>query len=122
MSILDTIKKMIGICDDSFDTDLKVCINTALISLIQIGVGPQEGFVVIDEDQTFEEFCGSNLQLESVKMYVYLKSKLMFDPPNNSNITQTFEKTIQEIEWRLNRSVETNNLTYSDLEEGDASE
>lgn len=122
MSILTTIKKMIGICDDSFDTDLKVCINTALISLIQIGVGPQEGFVVIDEDQTFEEFCGSNLQLESVKMYVYLKSKLMFDPPNNSNITQTFEKTIQEIEWRLNRSVETNNLTYSDLEEGDASE
>lgn len=122
MSILDTIKKMIGICDDSFDTDLKVCINTALISLIQIGVGPQEGFVVIDEDQTFEEFCGSNLQLESVKMYVYLKSKLMFDPPNNSNITQTFEKTIQEIEWRLNRSVETNNLTYSDLEEGDTSE
>ena len=122
MSILDTIKKMIGICDDSFDTDLKVCINTALISLIQIGVGPQEGFVVIDEDQTFEEFCGSNLQLESVKTYVYLKSKLMFDPPNNSNITQTFEKTIQEIEWRLNRSVETNNLTYSDLEEGDTSE
>lgn len=122
MSILDTIKKMIGICDDSFDTDLKVCINTALISLIQIGVGPQEGFVVIDEDQTFEEFCGSNLQLESVKMYVYLKSKLMFDPPNNSNITQTFEKTIQEIEWRLNRSVETNNLSYSDLEDGDAIE
>ena len=122
MSILTTIKKMIGICDDSFDTDLKVCINTVLISLIQIGVGPQEGFVVIDENQTFEEFCGSNLQLESVKMYVYLKTKLMFDPPNNSNITQTFEKTIQEIEWRLNRSVETNNLTYSDLEEGDTSE
>lgn len=122
MSILDTIKKMIGICDDSFDTDLKVCINTALISLIQIGVGPQEGFIVIDDNQTFEEFCGSNLQLESVKMYVYLKSKLMFDPPNNSNITQTFEKTIQEIEWRLNRSIETNNLTYSDLEDGDVSE
>ena len=122
MSILTTIKKMLGICDDSFDVDIKVCINTALISLIQIGVGPQEGFVVIDEDQTFEEFCGSNLQLESVKMYVYLKSKLMFDPPNNSNITQTFEKTIQEIEWRLNRSVETNNLSYSDLEDGDAIE
>ena len=122
MSILTTIKKMIGICDDSFDTDLKVCINTVLISLIQIGVGPQEGFVVIDENQTFEEFCGSNLQLESVKMYVYLKTKLMFDPPNNSNITQTFEKTIQEIEWRLNRSVETNNLTYSNLEMGDTSE
>ena len=122
MSILATIKKMLGICDESFDTDIKVCINTILISLIQIGVGPQQGFVVIDENQTFEEFCGSNLQLESVKMYIYLKSKLMFDPPSNSNITQTFEKAISEIEWRLNRSAETNNLTYPDLEEGDVSE
>lgn len=120
MSILNTIKKLLGVCDDSFDLDIIACINTAIISLIQIGVGPTEGFVVIDDTQTFEDFCGTNLQLESVKMYIYLKSKLMFDPP--SNITQTFEKAISEIEWRLNRSVETNNLTYTDLEDGDIDE
>lgn len=122
MSILNTIKKLLGICDDSFDLDIIACINTAIISLVQIGVGPTEGFVVIDDTQTFEDFCGTNLQLESVKMYIYLKTKLMFDPPSNSNVTQTFEKSISEIEWRLNRSVETSNLTYPDLEDGDIDE
>ena len=44
--------------------------------------------------------------LESVRTYLYLKVRLIFDPPTNSAVVEIFNKNINEIEWRLNSEVD----------------
>lgn len=112
-SILDTIKKLLGIDpeDISFDTDIKVHINSTILSLSQMEIGPPNGFVVASKDNLWSEFIGSSvINLEGVKSYIYLKTKLIFDPPPNSTTIDAFNKSISELEWRMMLAVETNNL------------
>ena len=112
-SILDTIKKMLGIDpeDTGFDTDIKVHINTTMLSLSQMGIGPPNGFIVTSKDNVWDDFIGdSTINLEGVKSYVYLKTKLIFDPPPNSITIEAFNKSISELEFRMMLAVETNNL------------
>lgn len=108
-SILNSIKKLIGISeDDSFyDTDLIIHINSAFMILKQIGVGPDSGFSIHDETSTWDEFTNNDLDLEPVKTYVYQKVKLCFDPPTSSGAMDALEKSIKEIEWRLNVAKDT---------------
>lgn len=112
-SILNTIKKLLGIdiADDSFDVDITIGINAAIFSLSQMGVGPNNTFLLTSVDQTWSDYIGnSTINLESVKNYLYLKTKMVFDPPTNSTVIESFNKTIQEFEWRMMMAVETNNL------------
>ena len=108
-SILTSIKKLLGIAEDytHFDTDLIIHINSALSVLTQLGVGPSEGFYVIDKDDKWEDFIYDNMQIEMVKSYVYLKVKLIFDPPLSSAVMESYNRQISEFEWRLNVAVET---------------
>jgi len=107
-SILNSIKKLLGIEEDydHFDTDIIIYINGALMGLNQIGIGPIEGFVVMDETDTWTTFIGARKDLEYVKMYVYLKVRLVFDPPQSSYLVDALNKQVAEIEWRLNVQVE----------------
>ena len=92
-SILATIKKMLGI-DDSYsvyDMDVIILINSALMTLQQIDVGPKEGFVVTDYTQTWHQFLTNEINLQAAKMYVYLKVKTTFDPPSSSRIWFSYE-------------------------------
>lgn len=101
-SILTSIKKLLGIeaSYTHFDTDITVHINTVLMVLTQLGVGPQDGFFIEDDSATWEEFI-PGVPYESVKSYVYLKVKLLFDPPLGTAVIEAINRQISELEWRL---------------------
>lgn len=107
-SILTSIKKLLGITAEytHFDTDLIVHINSVLMVLNQLGVGPEEGFFIEDESSSWIDFLGDNTKIELVKTYVYLKVKLLFDPPLSSAAIDSTNRLISEFEWRLNAAVD----------------
>ena len=103
-SILTSIKKLLGITEDyqHFDQDLIMHINAVLMTLTQIGVGPVGGMLITDDSTTWEEFAGEVTDLGGIQSYVYLKVKLLFDPPQTSSVTEAINRQINELEWRLN--------------------
>lgn len=107
-SILTSIKKMLGIAEDytEFDEDIITHINSVFLNLTQLGVGPEEGFVIEDNTAVWEDFIDNSIQLQAVKTYMYLKVKLLFDPPLSSSVTESFTRMIAELEWRLNVAVD----------------
>ena len=103
-SILRTIRKMIGpsMDYDVFDLDLIVHINSAFMTLNELGVGPETCFRITGEDETWDDFFGENENLEAVISYVYMKVRLAFDPPSTGPLIESYRKMISELEWRLN--------------------
>lgn len=106
-SILNSIKKLLGITEDytPFDTDIIIHINSVFSILTQLGIGPPNGFSISDSAAKWSDYIGDATTIEMVKTYIYLKTKLIFDPPLNSSVTASIEKTISELEWRLSISV-----------------
>lgn len=103
--ILFTIKKMLGLDPDykAYDTDIIIYINSALMTLSQLGVGPQYGYQITGDTDTWEDFLGEDeTKLSAVKTYIYLKTRLTFDPPANSFVVSAIENQLKELEWRLN--------------------
>ena len=107
-SILTSIKKLLGIDEEytQFDSDIIMHINSVFLNLTQLGVGPSEGFQIEDDSDTWEDFIGDSNQLQAVKSYVYLKVKLLFDPPLSSSVIESMNRMIAELVWRLNVAVE----------------
>lgn len=107
-SILTSIKKLLGIAEDytQFDDDIIMHINTVFLNLTQLGVGPEEGFSIEDDVVSWEDFIEDNVQLQAVKSYMYLKVKLLFDPPLSTSVVESMNRMIAELEWRLNVAVE----------------
>lgn len=107
-SILTSVKKIIGISekDESFDTDLIIHINSVLMILNQLGVGPEDGFSITDKSAVWTDVIGDNKLIEAVKTFVGLKVRLIFDPPTSSAVLDSINKTISELEWRINVMVE----------------
>ena len=107
-SILMTIRKLV--CGDPyadhFDTDLLIHINACFSILDQLGVGPENGFVVTDETQSWSSYVADNRTLNMVKTYVTLKVKKIFDPPLTSSVLEAMDKEISQLEWRLNVAVD----------------
>ena len=103
-SILTSIKKLLGIDEEytQFDNDIIMHINTVFLNLTQLGVGPEEGFLIEDDAATWDDFIGDSNQLQAVKTYVYLKVKLLFDPPLSSSVIESINRIISELQWRLN--------------------
>lgn len=103
-SILTSTKKLLGIAEDykHFDVDIIIHINSALMVLTQLGVGPSAGFAIEDETSTWDEFIGDDItKLQMVKSYVVLKVRLLFDPPQSSAHIDAITRQISEFEWRL---------------------
>lgn len=107
-SILLTIKKMLGLASDydAFDTDIIVNINSVFTILNQLGVCDDEYFIVYGESETWSDFLNGRVDLELVKSYMYLKVRLVFDPPSTGVLHEAMERQIQEFEWRLNIQAE----------------
>jgi hypothetical protein len=104
-SILNSVKKTLGIDPDLtvYDLDIMMHINSALSTLHQLGVGPANGFAVTDEADSWDEIIlDDDPTYNSVKTYVYMKVRMLFDPPATSYLIAAFEKQIEELEWRLN--------------------
>lgn len=110
-SVLTSMKKMlggiIGESTDVFDVDLVIHINSIFMILNQLGVGPEKPYKIKDASNTWDEFLSGSDDLESVKTYMYLKLKLIFDPPTNGSfILESMNNQIKELEWRLNVQAE----------------
>lgn len=109
-SILTSIKKMLGITEEytHFDADLIMHINSVFVTLRQLGVGPEEGFRIEDETSLWSDFISEDdMRFESVKTYIYLKVRLLFDPPLNSAVIESINRISNELEWRLNIEAES---------------
>ena len=102
-SILVTIKGLLDISEEQteFDDAIIVGINTALSSLVQLGIGPSEGFCIKGKEEEWASITGDSNRLQMVVSYVHLKVKLLFDPPSNSSLLQAIKEQINELEWRL---------------------
>lgn len=108
-SILTSIKKMLGITEEyeHFDADLIMHINSVFMILNQLGVGPDEGFSIKSKEEVWNDFIQEDSQLELIKSYMYLKVRLLFDPPLNSAVIEVINRQISEFEWRLNVAVDS---------------
>ena len=107
-SILTSIKKLLGIdkAYNHFDNDIIIHINSVFLDLAQIGVGPEEGFSIEDDLDTWDDFIPNNPKLEAVKTLMYLKVKLIFDPPLSSTVIEAMNRQIDRLEWRLSVAVD----------------
>lgn len=110
-SILTSIKKLLGLSeeDTSFDQDIIMHINTVLNILAQLGVGPANGFSIEDDGAIWSDYLGETTNLELIKSYIYMKVRLMFDPPTSSILADAMNKNISELEWRINVTADPKN-------------
>lgn len=112
-SILSSIKKLLGLDveDTSFDIDVMMAINTIIPVLSQMGVGPSNGFIVTSSLNTWNDYItDDSINLQGIKTYIYLRTKMIFDPPTNAAVITAINNNIKELEWRMMLAVETNNL------------
>lgn len=107
--ILTTIKQLLGIAEEikDFDDNIRIIINSVFMILNDLGVGPDPPFVVRTGWEQWQEFSSDESLVEQVKTYIYLKTRLIFDPPSTSFVIEAINKNIQELEWRLNVRYET---------------
>jgi len=103
-SILNSTKKILGLPAEytPFDLDVITHINSAFSTLDQLGVGPNGGFFIEGPDETWSQYTAPVNQLNQVKTYVYLKVRMLFDPPSTSYLVTAMNEQIKEAEWRLN--------------------
>ena len=106
-SILNSVKHMLGSCDDYFDSDLITFINGVFSTLMQLGVGPKAGFAISGPNETWSSYTENKPELDIVKTFVYTKVRLRFDPPQSSSVIQLMQQDASELEWRLNVAAET---------------
>ena len=108
-SILTSIKKLLGITEEyeHFDQDIIIHINSVFMILNQLGVGPSNGFSITDKTAVWSDFISEGANLESVKSYIYLKVRLLFDPPTTSAVMESMNRMISELEFRHNVSAES---------------
>ena len=102
-SILSSIKKLLNVPVelDHFNQDLIIHINSALSVVTQLGLGPSEGLIITGTGETWSQLTLDSTKIELVKTYIYLKVKSVFDPPTIGAVSQSLEKNISEIEWRI---------------------
>lgn len=103
-SILIGTKKILGIGADydAFDLDIITHINAVFMTLNQLGIGPAEGFMIEDDSSKWQDFLGDDANLNAVRTYVYLRVRVLFDPPSTSFHLNSLQEQIKEFEWRLN--------------------
>lgn len=111
-SILNDTKKLLGIAKDynHFDQDIMMHINSVFMILTQLGVGPSDGFTITGTSETWEDFIEDRKHIELIKSYIYLKVKLLFDPPSSSAVIESTNNMIREFEFRLNVAAETSEM------------
>lgn len=111
-SILMSIKKLLNVDeeDSAFDTDIGILINSEFMTLSQLGIGPAEGFYINEADTTWGEFSSDKTLIETVKSYIYMKVRMVFDPPASSVVADAFNGRIHELEFRLNCQAERDYL------------
>jgi hypothetical protein len=103
-SILNSVKKVLGLdeVDEGFDIDILMHINSMFMVLNQLGIGPENGFAIGGAEEVWADFIGDDAMLAAVKTYIWLRVRMLFDPPSTSFHIDAMQKQIAELEWRLN--------------------
>lgn len=103
-SILNTVKRALGIEPeyDTYDVEIITHINSVFSTLQQLGVGEDEGFEIENAQNTWDEFLEDDKRLNAVRSYVFMRVRLIFDPPANSFAVDSFQRQVDQLEWRLN--------------------
>ena len=103
-SILNSVKQGIGGIGltetNHFDPDIIMSINTVFAILNQMGIGPEEPFSISDSSATWNDFTDSRVELNSIKTYMVMKVRLLFDPPTNATLLNAMKEHCAEFEWR----------------------
>lgn len=107
-SILTSIKNLLGIAEEctDFDQIIIMHINSVFSILNQLGVGPAAGFSIEDDSAVWSDFIGDDPRLSDVKSFVYLKVRMLFDPPLSSAVAESMNRLASELEWRINVTVD----------------
>lgn len=102
-SILNTIKKMLGVPVDNtaFDADILVLLNGSIATLHQLGVGPESPVLVVDKDTEWADLTLEPEIEAMAKDFIYFRTKISFDPPSSSFVLESFKNLIQEVTWRI---------------------
>lgn len=102
-SILTSTKKVLGIAEayTAFDLDIITHINGVFTIMNQLGVGPSDGFMIEDSSAMWDDYQVPSNALNLIKTYVFLRVRLLFDPPTTSFLLDSMQKQLQEYEWRL---------------------
>lgn len=105
-SILEDVKKLLGLHPEikDFDTDIKIGINSAFMTLAQLGV-VDDNYAIQDAGDIWADVKNTGKNAEVIKSYVYLKVRLFFDPPGNSFLVEAIKNQIGEMEWRMRENV-----------------
>ena len=110
-SILTSIKKQLGYDEDEtgYDAEIITHINSVLMDLAQLGVGPSDGFEIEGKSDTWDDFLGDNVKkFNGVKTYIYMRVKLIFDSSTmTSALIESFNRQIDKFEWRLRHAAES---------------
>jgi len=103
-SILTSVKKTLNLAEDytPFDEEIIIHINSVFSTLNQLGVGPFDGFSIQDKTANWDAFLQSDPRLNHIKTYVYLRVRMLFDPPTTGYHVASMADQIKELEWRLN--------------------
>ena len=103
-SILTSVKKNLGLAEsyEVFDSDILLYINGVFSTLHQLGVGPEDAFMIEDKTATWDDFTAGDVRYNMVRTYMYLRVRLLFDPPTTQYLVEALEKQKLEHEWRLN--------------------
>lgn len=107
-SILNTIKSMLlgsGMDVTDFDTDLIVLINSTLSNMMQLGVSDKQ-FRITGPSETWDQLITNENILASVKEYIYIRAKLLFDPPTSSIVMEAYKEILKEDEWRITNELD----------------
>lgn len=101
-SILTSIKKLLGIQEEYtvFDADIIIHINTAFAILNQLGVGPNEGFMIEGPTEIWDEYL-EDYNYAMVKSFIFIHVRLAFDPPTSTALLDSMKRTLDELTWRL---------------------
>ena len=103
-SILNSTKQKLGLTPDvvnEFDTDVIDAINMSISILTQMGIGPDTGYAIQSAKDKWSDYIGNDPRLTMVKSYIYLKTRLIFDPPQSSYVLSSMTESAKELEWRL---------------------
>ena len=110
-SILNSIKKSLGITPEytQFDPEIIMHINSVFMFLQQIGVGPTNTYSIESDSETWTDFFSSaNVKdVSAAKSLMFLKVKMLFDPPTIGSVNESYNKLIDELTWRC--SIEGDN-------------
>lgn len=103
-SILGEIKEQLGLGAEAvgFNPELVLHINAVLSDMNQLGLGPDDGFEITGPDEEWEDFLGNDPRYNNAKTLMFLRIKMLFDPPQVGYLLTAYEKMIDKAEWRLN--------------------